>query len=455
MELNRRNFIAGGALLAAAGAAGRAVAEAAPAATPENPHAGPDGRKYEVGEPCLQVPAETSMGVCWAVSHLTNGWVEYGQKEDLSDAKVSICEGAPGITGFDEYSVRVRLADLKPATKYYYRAVSQQIFYKDNYHRDYGEKIVGKIHSFETLGASQRAHFCVINDTHAQWTPFKMVIDKVKELAPATVVWNGDASNLTEKPQTGVQIFLKPKDSEDFATDIPYLWVDGNHDFRGIWNRYLDRLMMTRLPTERSSRDWALTRNFAVRLGDIAMIGLDTGEDKPDSHPQFHGLVASEQYRVAQTAWLADALERPDIKSAPFVVAFLHIPLFDSDPTSHPGDIPDNGGGKYRSDFAYWQKQCHDLWSPLLEKHGVQLVIAAHQHRYRYDAPTADRSWAQIVGGGPELGIAGHGKNRRPDDGKFPTVVEGKVDGGKLVVTVHDVLKKRVAGAFEYAPRKV
>ena len=101
MAVNRRSFLAGGALLAAAGATGQAGAAADKAATPANPHAGPDGRAYTVGEPCLQAPAETSMGVCWAVSHLTNGWVEYGEKPDLSDARISICEGAPGITGFD------------------------------------------------------------------------------------------------------------------------------------------------------------------------------------------------------------------------------------------------------------------------------------------------------------------------------------------------------------------
>ncbi len=453
--VNRRKFIAGGALLAAAGAVQNVNAEAAPAAKPKNPHAGPDGRKYSVGEPCLQVPSDTSMGVCWAVSHLTNGWVEYGEKADLSDARKVVCEGAPGITGFDELAVRVRLVGLKPATKYYYRTISQQIFYKHNYSRGYGELLVGSIHSFSTLGASQRAHFCVINDTHAQWKPFKMVVDKIKELGPSAVVWNGDASNMTEKPETAVDIFLKPKDSEDFATDVPYLWVDGNHDFRGIWNRYLDRFMMTRLPSERDSRDWALTRNFAVRLGDIAMIGLDTGEDKPDCHPQFHGLVHSEEYRVAQAAWLADALERPEIKSAPFAVAFLHIPLFDSNPTAHPGNIPDNGGGKYRTDYASWQKQCHDLWSPLLEKHGVQLVVAAHMHHFRYDAPTADRSWAQIVGGGPELGNADDPAKYESDKGKLTTVIEGKVDGGKLVVRVHDVVRNRIAETFEYSPRKV
>ena len=436
----RRQFLAGAATAAMVGGM--------PAMASADGKRETEDRPYEVGEPCLQAPAETSMGVCWAVSHLTNGWVEYGLRDDLSDAKAIVCEGTPGITGFDEYAVRVRLENLRPATKYYYRTVSQQIFYADNYHRSYGRKIVGAVHTFETLGASQRAHFCVINDTHAQWPQFKMVVDKVKELGPAAAVWNGDAGHFNEDPQTSVNIYLKPDGSEDFSTDVPYFWVNGNHDFRGIWNRFLDRFVMTRLPTERSSRDWALVRNFAVRLGEMAMIGLDTGEDKPDRHPQFCGLVASEAYRVAQAAWLADVLERPDVKSAPFVVAFLHIPIFDPDPSAHPGDVTDDGGGKYSTDYAHWQKQCRDLWSPILERHGVQLVVAAHQHRYRYDAPAADRSWAQIVGGGFELGI---GEKGEPDDGRFPTVVEG----GMLAVTVHDVHKKRVAGAFRYPPRKI
>ena len=34
---------------------------------------------------------------------------------------------------------------------------------------------------------------------------------------------------------------------------------------------------MYRQPEERNPRDWDLGRNFAVRLGDIALIGLDTG----------------------------------------------------------------------------------------------------------------------------------------------------------------------------------
>jgi hypothetical protein len=88
-----------------------------------------------------------------------------------------------------------------------------------------------------------------------------------------------------------------------------------------------------------------------------------------------------------------------------------------------------------------------------LEEAGCQLIITAHQHQYRYDAPTADRPWAQIVGGGPEMGFTGSGQNRRERPEKFPTVIEGMVSNGKLQITVHNLLSGRVQGRFEYMPR--
>jgi hypothetical protein len=36
----------------------------------------------------------------------------------------------------------------------------------------------------------------------------------------------------------------------------------------------------------------------------------------------------------------------------------------------------------------------------------------------------------------------------RPDNGRFPTVIEGAVKDGRLVVTVHDVFKRRVVETF-------
>ena len=174
------------------------------------------------------------------------------------------------------------------------------------------------------------------------------------------------------------------------------------------------------------------------------MIGMDTGEDKPDAHPKWFGLANFEPYRKAQARWLEEALARPDIAEAKFKVLFCHIPLFAAEGSS---EYPHDGVKIDPYDFAHWSRECHDLWVPILEKAGVRLVIAAHQHKFRYDAPTADRPWAQIVGGGPELGMS-HGK---PDASRFPTVIEGRVKGDKLVVTVHDVLNGKVAGKYDFA----
>ena len=138
---------------------------------------------------------------------------------------------------------------------------------------------------------------------------------------------------------------------------------------------------MYRQPEERDVRDWDLGRNFAVRMGDIALIGLDTAEDKLDTNPIFAGLFKSKEYREAQTSWLRDALKRPEIASAPFLVAFCHIPLFDDDPTHNPGDVaPADYDPQYSADFAYWQRTCYKMWGPLLDQAGCQVLVTAHMH---------------------------------------------------------------------------
>ena len=267
----------------------------------------------------------------------------------------------------------------------------------------------------------------------------------MEALAPACVVWNGDASNSEETLEDQVQIFLDhdlPR--KDYAACTPYLFCPGNHDSRGRANRHLEKVWMYRQPEERDVRDWDLGRNFAVRLGDMALVGLDTAEDKLDTNPKFAGLFKSKEYREAQTAWLRDALARPEIASAPFLVAFCHIPLFDDDPTHNPGDVaPADKDPQYLTDFAFWQRTCANMWGPLLHQAGCQVLITAHMHQYRCDKPAADRCWTQIVGGGPGL---------KPGP-SYPTVIEGEVLNGKLCLTVYNIRDGVVQEVFEFSPR--
>ena len=406
--------------------------------------------------PMLQNFAATSIGVAFAVSALANGYVLVGEKPDLSDARKFLC-GGYRVTDIDDRVIRVRITGLKPATQYYYRIGADRIRYDGGYRmKILGNEEDSRTYHFTTAGAEADAHFCVINDTHARWEPFGLVLDKIAELAPACVIWNGDASNVEETVEDQIRIFLNPDiRRKDYASEMPYLFCPGNHDDRGMANRHLERVWMFRQPEERLSRDWDLGRNFAIRQGDMALIGLDTAEDKLDTNPIFAGLFTSGPYREAQTEWLRDALAREEIRTAPYLVAFCHIPLFDDNPRHNPGDVaPADKDPQYSADFAYWQRTCARLWTPLLEEAGCQLIITAHQHRYRYDAPTADRPWAQIVGGGPDLGFTGSGDNRKEDPSRFPTVIEGLIRRGRMEILVHNLVTNTIQDRFTFRPRR-
>ncbi len=434
--LTRRGFIAaGGAVAAASAAHAQAPLEAQ---LPRDPFLGTRGEPFSVGAPCLQAPGETTMGVSWSVSGLSKGVVEYADNPEMLNSK-TVKGGGYGLVPIDVSALQVRLTGLSPSTKYWYRTVTTPFTdYKNIYDAKLGAPVVSDVHSFTTMGSSARGHFCMINDTHAKWDSFQMVVRKVKELSPSAVVWNGDATNTTQKKSTAVEIFLDPPVADrDWSADIPVFFESGNHDFRGSWISRKEEVVFARDPAERRGDQWDLRWNFATRLGDMALIGMDTGEDKPDGHPKWFGLANFEPYRIAQAKWLEEQLARPEIASAKYKVVFCHIPLYaapDSPQYPHDGVKIDP------EDYAYWSRECGELWGPILSKAGVSLVVCGHQHRFRFDSPTAERPWAQVVGGGPNLEVRADGSV----SDRFPTVVEGKVEGGALRLLVHDVFNSRV-----------
>ena len=418
--MQRRDFLRYSALSAAAAAAGTTdIASAAERISSLGEE--PEVKPLIGSAPMLQNFAETSIGVAFAVNGLANGYVLIGERKDLKDARKVLC-GGYRLADIDDRVIQVRITGLKPATKYYYRIGADRIHYGGGYDmKVLGNEEDPRVYSFTTAGKDLKGKFCVINDTHVRWPAIGAELDKIAEIAPACVIWNGDASNTEEKLENLVNIYLDHSlERKDYAAETPYLFCPGNHDSRGRANR------------------------FAVRLGEMALVGLDTAEDKLDTNPRFAGLFKSAEYREAQTAWLRDALKRPEIASAPYLVAFCHIPLFDDDPSHNPGDVaPDDTDPRYTTDYAYWQRTCGNMWGPLLHEAGCQVLIVGHLHRYRYYAPGADRCWAQLVGGGRDM----------KEGPGFPTVIEGKVMGDRLRLTVHNIFAGTVQDVFEFLPR--
>ena len=77
---------------------------------------------------------------------------------------------------------------------------------------------------------------------------------------------------------------------------------------------------------------------------------------------------------------------------------------------------------------------------PLFEKHGVQLLISAHLHRFGYDEPNESRSWAQVVGGGP-------------DYEKNATKICVEADAEKMTLACSKLVDDSSLGVWTFKPR--
>ncbi len=435
MKIDRRAFLKATALAAVTTQAGRSLAmlpseQAAWDKWAATAIARPNG--ILTSSPMLQCPTPTSMGVAFAVNALSTGIVEVADNPDMKDARRIEDDGFPIMRSDDRIHL-IRICGLKAGNRYWYRVGAAALVHPIGYWTKRSEIVWSAIHSFTTPGENAPSHFAMMCDTHSRYDQMARMTAKYRSLGAPFVVWNGDvAHSKMDTREDLVKCFVELPENDGFAADTPIFFNSGNHDYRGDYAWKLDTVLLPRPKCERSAKFAALARNFAIRIGEIALIGLDTGEDKPDHHPSFGGLARFSRYRELQAEWLKEQFTRPEIAKAPYVVAFVHIPIFDKRPNANPGNILE--------DWADWQADCAALWGPTLAQNGVQLVMAGHKHRYRFDPATATRPWAQIVGGG--RGEKTH-----------QTIIDCRAEGGKLVVDVWNTDKDNLIATHTFKPR--
>ncbi|PQO43226.1 purple acid phosphatase family protein [Blastopirellula marina] len=413
---DRRDFITKLSTLAVGAGALAGVTAAAPAA-----EAAESDAPLKAGPPVLQNPTSTSMAVAWSVDQAATGFVEYGETPELG-SKAYAPEN--GLNPLNSRFLQARITGLTPGNKIYYRTVTTPIQFANAYKIVAGEPIQGEVYEFRTPSAEPTAaSFAVLNDTHEKLEVLQAATGQLAAEPADLTVWNGDIFNDIRSDDQIIAQVLRPADAP-FAAQRPVLYTSGNHDVRGVHARALSQAMIE-WPDQKG-----LGRNFAVRQGPLALVGLDTGEDKPDAHPVFAGLANFEPYREAQGAWLAEALQRADIATAPYLVVFCHIPLW-----GRPGDNP----GDTLEGYASYCRQAQRAWHPHLAKAGAQLLVCGHTHRFRYDEPNDQRAYGQIVGGGPSLSGG--------------TIIRGKADEKTLTVTATSLDGKGL-GEWRIPPRQ-
>ena len=388
--LNRRDFV--GVIPASS----LAIAATAASLQADETHAsGEPDKPLLTSPPVVQNPRSNGFDVSVAVGGLATAWVEYGFAED--DLQFTATASHHGLIQADDQvlHVRVRHPQAMPTDRpIYYQVVAQPLRYLNAYRLERGDpQSTGTIALRLPNPTAEKLRIVSINDTHENRETIAKLHTEIASLNPDLLVWNGDTCNDFYRPKSTQQILLNPASdlALGWASTRPLLFSNGNHDVRGELAREAVRCFVS------CPESHELPYNQALRYGPLAIITLDTGEDKPDAHPVFSGTAAYEPYRNRQADWLKQVVAQPAIQSAPFKIATCHIPLRGLD--GQPNGTTLEGYARYSGFGA-------NLWMPTLRQAGFQAVLSGHTHSHRLDDATDDMPVAQFVGGGPRPGQA-------------------------------------------------
>lgn len=365
--MKRRFFLTQATAGAAAIAQAQAPASpprAAPARGPDAPASAP----LTITPPVVMAPRADGVEIAWGVSRHARGWVEV---KHAAEAR-RFGGNAFGFSSQGDRALRVRIAGLQPGTIYTYRVVTEAM-------AEPKQREASDWREFRTLAPlAKETRFLAWNDTHQ----VQETLRGLHTASPATadfLLWNGDICNDWHKEEDIVPTLLHPGGT-DFTAQRPLAFVWGNHDLRG---RYGYQLADHAAAPEGRSY-------FAFRSGPVAVVCLNTGEDKSDDHPSFKGRVACEPLRREQAAWLQNHVLRSDaLRNAPYRVVFCHIPL---------RWIDENIAGRTYDSYS---ARSRSLWHDALVAWKAQVIISGHMHEHAWMPASRSFPYAQLVGGGP------------------------------------------------------
>ncbi len=309
--------------------------------------------------PYLQNMGENEVTVVWVTNKDALAWVEVAPDDDThfyAEERPQFFQTENGRKLVGTLH-RVTLKGLKKGTKYRYRIYSREVL--DNLHWDttFGKVTASnpsRLFSFTTLDRTKdELNIAVVNDIHANNELLESLLKGVDMENQDFIVFNGDMMSHLNSEELMFNGFLS-KSVDLFASNLPFFLTRGNHETRGPFStRYMDYF-----PTSTGKP------YYTFRHGPVFFLMLDSGEDKPDSDIEYGGLSAYDQYREEEIEWLKKVVESDEFKNAPVKIVFIHVPAFTST----------------------WHGTLHvgELFIPILNKAGIDLMMCGHTHRYSY-----------------------------------------------------------------------
>lgn len=273
--------------------------------------------------------------------------------QDSLHNKRTVLNSTNGLINAGDKLHKVKVKGLKPGLTYTYSVMARQLMQMTPYFTYYGDTIYSKKYTFTTRTTqTDTARFIVMSDLHGQSEKLEQHITD-QTLRPDFYVFNGDITDNFQQEKDLVERILKPA-VELFATDIPFYYTRGNHETRGYYSRRLFNYIET--PGGKPY--------FVLTQGPVHLIMLDVGEDKTDDNKYYYGLADFDAYRKEQTIWLKKQVESEAFKNAKYKIVCTHIPFFGYE-NAEP-----------------IEKKAYEMWGPILEKAGIDLMIAGHTHEF-------------------------------------------------------------------------
>ncbi|MGH9660296.1 MAG: metallophosphoesterase, partial [Bryobacteraceae bacterium] len=306
-----------------------------------------------VHRPYIQNLRQDRVTVIWSTRENVPGVVEYSADQSFSQTATARTRAFPPSEtrlSFTFYQHTAELTGLSPGVQYNYRVITD------------GENIAAEAdHRFRTAGAGPFS-FLVFGD-NGQGTPDQLAMTlRIANERPNLVLLTGDV------------VYTNGTFEEFLAYYFDYYWTvmrraaffpsPGNHDY------YTDNagpyLALHSLPNETVPvRDRG--RYYSFDWGDVHFVALDTSPLLNDS------------LNSGMLDWLENDLAST---RAPWrIVYFHHTPY----PITH--HLNDTTCAAVRERIV-----------PVLERHGVQLVLSGHEHSYQRTRPM--RSGRPVVGPG-------------------------------------------------------
>ncbi|WP_195406075.1 endonuclease/exonuclease/phosphatase family protein [Bacteroides congonensis] len=323
-------------------------------------------------KPYLQNPVGNGITVMWETTVPAYCWVEYGTDTTQLKRARTIVDGQ---VVCNNKLHKIRINDLQPGQKYYYRIYSQEILLYQAYKKVFGNTAQSDFSEF-TLPAADTDSFTAIvfNDLHQHTQTFRALCKQIQNINYDFVVFNGDC---VDDPVDHEQAttFISELTEGVHGDRIPTFFMRGNHEIRNAYSIGL-----------RDHYDYVGDKTYgSFNWGDSRIVMLDCGEDKLDSHWVYYGLNDFTQLRNEQVDFLKKELSAKEFKKAKKRILIHHIPLY----------------GNYEKNL------CADLWTNLLEKAPFNVSLNAHTHKYAFH-PKGElgNNYPVIIGGGYKMDSA-------------------------------------------------